>query len=308
MELRHLRYFLAVGEVLSFTKAAAKLRLAQPSLSRQVQDLEDEIGVDLLKRTRRGVTLTAEGKLFLEEARKILKQTDESVEKVRALTRGQYGEMHVGYAAAPTVEILSPALSAFQKAYPRVNVVLHDLSRNEVIEGLQNGTLELAVTPIAEGSAVAGIEHEILRTYPFSVALGASHRLARLKAIPLEKVALEPLVGLRRKDAPGFHDVLARMFGPSAIKPRLAVECDTVSSLITAIETGRGIALVTSAFRHMSGKRLVYRPLAGTTEVFSLGILRAKNGDVTPAGEKLCELLRKVAKETIAGKPGKRTN
>jgi DNA-binding transcriptional LysR family regulator len=308
MELRHLRYFLAVGEVLSFTKASAKLRLAQPSLSRQVQDLEDEIGVDLLKRTRRGVTLTAEGKLFLAEARKILKQTDESVEKVRALTQGQDGELHVGYAAAPTVEILSPALSAFQKAYPRVNVVLHDLLRNEVIEGLQNGTLDLAVTPIAESSSVAGIEHEILRTYPFSVALGASHRLARLKAIPLEKIALEPLVGLRRKDAPGFHDVLARMFGRSVIKPRLAVECDTVSSLITAIETGRGIALVISAFRHVSGKRLVYRPLAGTTEVFSVGIVRAKNGDVTPAGERFCELLRKVAKETSAGKPGKRTN
>ena len=93
MELRHLRYFLAVGEALNFTKAAVQLRVAQPALSRQVQDLEDEIGVDLMKRSPRGVTLTAEGKLFLEEVRELLKRADESVEKVRALARGEYGEL-----------------------------------------------------------------------------------------------------------------------------------------------------------------------------------------------------------------------
>src|SRR5208283_651645 len=99
MELRHLRYFLAVSEALSFTKAAAQLRVAQPALSRQVQNLEDEIGVDLLKRSPRGVTLTAEGKLFLEETRDLLNRAEESVEKVRALARGHYGDLHVGYAS-----------------------------------------------------------------------------------------------------------------------------------------------------------------------------------------------------------------
>src|ERR1700755_2576624 len=94
MELRHLRYFFAVAEALNFTKAAAQLRIAQPALSRQVQDLEDEIGVDLLRRSPRGVMLTAAGKLFLEEARDVLKRCDESVERVRALARGEYGELH----------------------------------------------------------------------------------------------------------------------------------------------------------------------------------------------------------------------
>ena len=122
MELRHLRYFLAVGEALKFTTAAAQLRVAQPALSRQVQDLEDEIGVDLLRRSPRGVTLTAEGKLFLEEVRELLKRANESVEKVRALARGEYGKLHVGYAQVPTLEILPPALAAFQKAVPRVKV------------------------------------------------------------------------------------------------------------------------------------------------------------------------------------------
>src|ERR1700732_952910 len=128
MELRHLRYFLAVGEASNFTKAAARLRVAQPALSRQMQDLEDEIGVDLLRRSSRGVTLTAEGKLFLGEVRELLKRTDESVEKVRALSRGEYGELHVGYEPTPTVEILPPGLAAFRKSVPRAKVVLHDLS------------------------------------------------------------------------------------------------------------------------------------------------------------------------------------
>src|SRR5437870_6177520 len=143
MELRHLRYFLAVGEALNFTRAAAQLRVAQPALSRQVQDLEHEIGVDLMKRIPRGVTLTGEGKLFLDEVRELLKRADESVEKVRALARGEYGELHVGYAPSPTVEILPPALAAYQKAFPRVRVLLHDLSEQELIDGLQDGTLEL---------------------------------------------------------------------------------------------------------------------------------------------------------------------
>jgi DNA-binding transcriptional LysR family regulator len=146
MELRHLRYFLAVGEALSFTKAAARLRVAQPALSRQVQNLEDEIGVDLLRRSPRGVTLTAEGKLFLEEVRELLKRTGESVEKVRALAGGEYGELQVGYLPTHTVEILPPGLAAFRKSVPHAKVSLYDLSCDELITGLRNATLELAIT------------------------------------------------------------------------------------------------------------------------------------------------------------------
>ena len=128
MELRHLRYFVAAGEALNFTEAAARLRVAQPALSRQVRDLEDEIGVDLLRRSPRGVTLTAEGKLFLEEVRELLKRTDESVEKVRALVRGEYSELRVGYAPTLAVEILPPGLAAFRKSVPTTKVLLYELS------------------------------------------------------------------------------------------------------------------------------------------------------------------------------------
>ena len=303
MELRHLRYFLAVAEALNFTKASARLRVAQPALSRRVQDLEDEIGVDLLKRSPRGVTLTAEGKLFLGETREILKRADESVEKVRALARGEYGELHVGYAPAPTVEILPPALAAYQKAFPRVRLLLHDLSEQELIDGIQNGTLELAMMPGAAGLQSRGLEFEALRSYPICVALAPTHRFARLKSITLEKVAAEQLIGFRRKDYPEYYVGLERIFGPFGIKPHVAVECDSASSLITEVETGRGIAIASPVLKHASGKRLLYRPLAGVEWVVSVGIARAKNGDLTPAGEKFCEILRDTSKQ-IPSVPG----
>src|SRR5229473_1190082 len=303
MELRHLRYFVAVAEALNFTRAAAQLRIAQPALSRRVQDLEEEIGVDLMKRSPRGVTLTAEGKLFLEEVRELLKRADESVEKVRALARGQYGELHIGYSPSPTVEILPPALAAFQKAFPHVNVLLHDASQRELAEGLQNGTLELAImVPPADDQSV-GIQFEVLRTYSLCVAMTAVHPFARMKSIPLERLAAEPLVVLRRKDYPEADRYLDRLFASIRAKPRIAVECDSASSLITEVEAGRGIALATPVFKLVAGKRLLYRPLTGTTEVLSVGIARATSGDVTPAGEKFCDFLRKISGGATAAKP-----
>jgi DNA-binding transcriptional LysR family regulator len=296
MELRHLRYFLVVGELLSFTKASAQLRIAQPALSRRIQDLEDEIGVDLLKRSPRGVSLTAEGKLFLEKTRSLLKLADDSVEQVRALARGQFGELHIGYSPSPTVEVLPPALAAFQKAFPHVNVILHDASRREIVDGLQDGTLELAIMPDAANSQTPGIEFEVLRTYPICVTFAPTHPFARLKSIPLEKLANEPIVGYSRKDYPEYYPLIERLFLPLGLKPRIAVECDSASSLITAVETGRGVALSILVFKIVTGKRLVFRPIAGAKDEIAVGIARATNGDVTPAGEKFCEFLRRVSK------------
>src|SRR5690349_11176616 len=192
--------------------ASARLRVAQPALSRQMTHLEDEIGVDLMKRSPRGVTLTAEGKLFLDEARELLKRADESVKKVRAVARGEYGELHIGYSPTPTIEILPPALAAFQKAVPGVQVLLHDMSSDEIMEGLRSSTLQLAVTPRESGGHMTGIEFESLRNYPICLALAAGHPLARLKSIPLQKIAAEPLITLNRKEYPGAYSSLEQLF------------------------------------------------------------------------------------------------
>jgi len=293
---------LTVGEALNFTKAAVRLRVAQPALSRQIQDLEDEIGVELLHRSSRGVTLTAEGKLFLEEVRELLKHVDESVEKTRALARGEYGELHIGYSAVPTVEILPPGLAAFQKTVPRVKVILHDLPSDELIARLRDNVLELAVMVQPTGAQTEGIEFETLRKYTWWVALTAAHPLARLKSIALEKIVAEPLVGLRRKDFSEYYRVLERIFAPVSVQPRIAAECDSATSLIMEVEAGRGIAITTANLKLMGGERLLYRQLAGTTETQSVGIARAGKGDVTPAGEKFCEILRKLSRGST--KPG----
>jgi DNA-binding transcriptional LysR family regulator len=235
--------------------------------------------------------------------RELLKRADESVEKVRALAHGEYGELHVGYVQVPTVEILPSALAAFQKAVPRVKVVLHDLSSDELIAGLHDATLELAVMVQLTGEQTAGIEFELLRTYQWCVALSAAHPFARLKSISLEKAAAQPLVVLRRKDYSEYHRILERIFAPISARPCIAAECDSASSVITEVEAGRGIVLATTVLKRVAGKRLLYRPLTGTTEAQSVGIAHATKGDVTPAGERVCEILRKISDRATAAKP-----
>ena len=235
--------------------------------------------------------------------RELLKRADESVEKVRALARGEYGELHIGYAPSPTVEILPPALAAFQKAVPRVKVLLHDLSSDELINGLRSATLELAIIVEPTGEQTAGLEFELLRTYPLCVAMTATHPFARLKSITLEKLAAEPLIDLRRKDYPEYYHFLDRIFASIQAKPRIAVECDSASSLITEVEAGRGIALSSTIFKLVAGKRLIHRLLTGTTDPLSVGVVRAVKGDVIPAGEKFCEILRKISNGANTANP-----
>src|SRR6201996_7492022 len=145
MELRHLRYFVAVAEEENVTRAASRLHVSQPALSRQIHDLEDEIGFLLLERSAKSVRLTDAGRTFLVEARKVLQAADDAVKAARAKAGGAQGELQVGYAPSLTVEILPRALRAFQAEFPGVRVRLHDLSTEEMIGGLNKGKLQLAL-------------------------------------------------------------------------------------------------------------------------------------------------------------------
>jgi DNA-binding transcriptional LysR family regulator len=184
-----------------------------------------------------------------------------------------------------------------------VKLLLHDLSSDELITGLRDASLELAIMVEPIGEQTAGIEFEPLLTYPLCVAMTAAHPFARLKSITLEMLAAEPLIGFRRKDYPEYYHFIDRIFAPIRAKPRIAVECDSASSLITEVEAGRGISLASPSFKLVAGKRLLYRTLTGTTEVGSVGIARATKGDVTPAGERFCEILRKISNGANAAKP-----
>src|SRR6266481_1891082 len=145
MELRHLRYFIAVAEKENMTRAAAQLHVSQPPLSRQIRDLEDELGVALFDHGAKAVRLTEAGHVFLTEARAVVQRADEAIQAVKAVASGQRGEIHVGYAPSLTVELLPRALRCFQEANPGVRVQLHDLSTQEMSRALRDDKLHLAL-------------------------------------------------------------------------------------------------------------------------------------------------------------------
>lgn len=293
MELRHLRYFVAVAEALNFTKAATRMRVAQPALSRQISDLEDELGVDLLKRTSHGVLLTPEGKLFLEDARVILNHANEAVTKVRALARGEVGELHVGFVAPLDLHVLPRALAEFQKTTPGVKVVLQDKGSDELCEDLRSGTLDLAIMMQPGDETIAGIEFEEIGRYPFFVAMAPGHPLARMNTVSLETLSRQSLAVLDRKRNSEFHRILKRVF--ASRRPNIATESGSLNSLITELGVGKCVAVVSQLFKQAVGNRLLYRRLIDTDVVMCVGIARAKNGDLPPAAEKLCDTVRKIA-------------
>jgi LysR family transcriptional regulator, benzoate and cis,cis-muconate-responsive activator of ben and cat genes len=143
VELRHLRYFVAVAEMENVSRAALKLHVSQPALSRQIRDLEDEIGFSLLERTAKSVRLTDAGRAFLDNARALLQNADEAVTKARAVASAEPTELHVGYSPMPTAEILPKTLRAFQQAMPNVHVRSHDWTNKDILAGIRDGRLQI---------------------------------------------------------------------------------------------------------------------------------------------------------------------
>src|SRR5436189_1286183 len=160
MELRHMRYFVAVAEEQNVTHAAARLHVSQPPLSRQIRDLEHELDVALFEHGAKAVRVTEAGKVFLNEARAVLQRADEAVQMVKAVANGQRGEIHVGYAPSLTVKLLPRALKFFQEANPGVRVQLHDMSTQEMLRGLRDGKLHAALLIRVSPKVLAGLIFE----------------------------------------------------------------------------------------------------------------------------------------------------
>jgi DNA-binding transcriptional LysR family regulator len=195
VELRHLRYFVAVAEMENVSRAALKLHVSQPTLSRQIRDLEDEIGFSLLERTAKSVRLTEAGRAFLDDARALLQQADDAVKKARAIATEEPSELHVGYSPTPFAEILPKTLRGFQRAMPDVHVRLHDWSNNAIRDGLRDGRLELGlIVPPVKTSSMRDLRYEELFHQRVCVAVAPQHRFARRRAIPLTEVAAEPFI------------------------------------------------------------------------------------------------------------------
>ncbi len=271
MELRHLRYFVAVGEAENVSRAALTLHVSQPALSRQIRDLEEELGFALLERAAHSVTLTPAGRVFLKESRLVLERVKEAVERARASVPSGRGDLHVGYAMSPTVRILPPALRTFQAEHPGVKVRLHDLSTTEMLSGLRAGKLQLAFVVCPAPQRLRGLEFEALATGEMILAMSPRHPLARRREVTVREAAAQPLVVFSRTEYPDYHESLEALFAGVRPKPQIAEEHDSVASLIAAVEAGTGVAVVTESLGCVAGPRLRLKPLSPRPKPLQIG-------------------------------------
>jgi DNA-binding transcriptional LysR family regulator len=251
----------AVAEEENVSKAALKLHVSQPGISRQIRDLEDEIGFPLFERSAKSVRLTAAGKVFFAEAKEVLLHAEAAVKKAKAVAQRGSGEIHVGYAPSLTVQILPPILRRFQEQFPQVRVALHDLSSGEMLAQVGGKKLQVALTVRPPAKTGRGLKFVELARYAMCVAVAPGHPLAKWKALTLRQVAPEPLIGLSRKDYPEYHVEIKRLFAAAGLKPNFAEEHEDGTSIVAAVEAGRGIALVPSSLACTVGTRVKLIPL-----------------------------------------------
>jgi DNA-binding transcriptional LysR family regulator len=297
MELRHLRYFIAAAETENVSRAALKLHVSQPGLSRQIRDLEEELGFDLFERSAKSVRLTAAGKAFLTEARAVLQRADEAVNHARAIATGARGEIHVGYAPSPTVRIVPATLRMFQSQMPQVRVRLHDLSTEEMLTGVREGKLQMALVVRPSRAMLRGLHFEELTRDAMCLAVPPGHTFARHRSITLSQAVREPLMAFTRRDYPEYHDYLEALFAPLKAKPRIAEEHDSAASLIAAVESGAGVAVVPQGFSCSAGPRLKLLALSPAPEPVVIGAVWSKAGLTATA-----ESFWKAAKAAVTAK------
>lgn len=272
MELRHLRYFIEVALEENVTRAAEKLHVSQPALSRQVKDLEEELGFPLLVRTAKSVSLTEAGRVFLDEASEVLERLEKGIGKARAVAEEGGGEIRVGYAPSLTVKILPPTIRAFQAEFPNVKVKLHDLSSEEMLEGFRDGSLDFVLMPEAKIRSVNGCRFEALKTEELRLAVGAEHPFANLDTVPVRSLKEEKLIGFNLKEYPEYGELFGRTLKLAGLRKKLAEEHESVSSLVAAVEAGMGVSVVTESIQCVAGGRVVVKPLDPPGEALVVGI------------------------------------
>ncbi len=283
MELRHLRYFLAVAEEGNFTRAAARLGIGQPPLSQQIRDLENEIGAMLFHRVPHGAELTAAGVAFLPEARASLAAAEKARLAAQSANRGETGRLSLGFTASSAFNpIVSTTIRRFQARWPDVQLSLTEMNTLGLMQKLERG--ELDATFMRPGlNDPDGIRLKRLPDEPMVVALPASHPLAKQKVLPLALLAKEPFILFPRLVGLSLYDDVVRACREAGFDLKVAQEAPQISSVVNLVAADLGVSIVPASISQIKLAGVAYRPIEGPPAVarLALAVLRSQRSPVT---------------------------
>jgi DNA-binding transcriptional LysR family regulator len=243
MELRHLRYFVTVAEELNVSRASALLRISQPAVSRQLRDLEDELGVKLFARDKLKLRLTPAGEAFLAHARDLLRRSNDAAKEMATFRPQAARKITVGYIAPVLTSTLTPALRTFGHKNPDVDVVLREMTPGEQEKALRNGQIDLALAGNPWPELANEFEVVVLDQIPFEAVLPDNHLLALRKRIALAELGDETFIGFDEDQFPGRNDVICAVCQQAGFTPRLRYRVESLTALLAKVATGAGVTL-----------------------------------------------------------------
>jgi DNA-binding transcriptional LysR family regulator len=261
MELRQLRYFVAVAEELHFGNAARRLQVAQPALSRQIQALEKELQLLLLFRNRRRVQITPAGQVFLERSRVLLARVEDAVLAAQRVGSGVSGSLNVGFVGSATYDILPAALRAFREATPHVELTLSEMTVHAQLEALTEKRIDVGLLRLPVKTE--GIVFRTISREPLYVALPSSHRFAELPAMRLSALAAEPFVLYPDHPRPSWTEFIIGVCQPAGFRPMIVQRTVEIQTTLSLVAAGIGISIVPACIGNILRKDVVYRRLTG---------------------------------------------
>ncbi|MBD2037025.1 LysR family transcriptional regulator [Leptolyngbya sp. FACHB-321] len=295
MELRHLRYFVAVAEELHFNRAAERLHIAQPPLSQQIKQLEVELGVELFdRRTKRQVQLTEAGQVLLQATYRILAQVEQATSDTQRAGRGETGTLVVGFTSTVVYDILPAILSQYQQQFPNVNLVLRELTTTQQEEALQNHQIEVGFChpPLKNEN----LELESILQESLVVALPEVHPLACETTIPIDSLVDEFFILFPRHLGSGFYDQIVSFCQQANFSPKVVQEAVQMQTIIGLVSANMGVALVPASLQNLQRAGVVYKPLAGATPQVEIAIAW-RSDNVTPVLRKFLLAVKQYMKE-----------
>jgi DNA-binding transcriptional LysR family regulator len=274
MELRQLRYFVAVAEELHFRRAAARLHISQPPLSQQIHQLETEIGCTLLARTRRRVELTPAGEAFLHAARVVLGELEGAVATAQRIGSGQTGRLRVNFVGSALLSIVPGAVQRFRTARPNVEIQIRERPTVDQVRAVIAGAVDVGLVrpPFDEQDE---LRTEVVLRERTVVALPSEHPLTALRRVPLRRLASEPLVLFPRSQAPGFHDLLISSLAATGVTPRVFQYAPEMTTIVGLVAAGMGCSLVPASVSRLGLDGVSYRTVAGAPHSELIAITRA---------------------------------